>query len=51
MMEKMNGGGHFSGAALQRTNTTVEEITGELVDVIHAYEEEEGNENESNSAG
>ncbi|MBQ1305142.1 MAG: DHH family phosphoesterase [Erysipelotrichales bacterium] len=51
MMEKMNGGGHFSGAALQRTNTTVEQITGELVDVIHAYEEEEGNANEGNSVG
>jgi len=38
IMEAMNGGGHFTGAALQRTSTSVEELTNELVDILRDYE-------------
>ncbi|MDD6466738.1 MAG: DHH family phosphoesterase [Erysipelotrichaceae bacterium] len=37
IMEKMNGGGHFTAAALQRKQTTVEEIKEELLDTIDSY--------------
>lgn len=34
VMEKMNGGGHFAAAALERENTTVEEVYEELKKVL-----------------
>lgn len=53
LMERMDGGGHFSAAAMQRSDTTVMEIDTELKAVIDAYineqDEEEETENESNS--
>lgn len=50
IMEQMQGGGHFTAAALQRKDTTVEEITSELADTIRWYEEEAKKENESDHA-
>lgn len=44
IMEKMHGGGHFSAAALERADTTVEELTRELLEVLR---EELKNENHS----
>ena len=49
IMEAMNGGGHFSAAALQRKDITVEDLTKELIATIKKYQEEEEKENESNS--
>ena len=49
VMEKMHGGGHFSAAALQREDTTVEELKEELIRVIDEYEEEMRESNESNT--
>lgn len=51
IMEKMNGGGHFSAAALQRDNTTVEAVEVELMEQINEYIEDtkEDTNNESNS--
>lgn len=46
IMEAMNGGGHFSAAALLRENTTVESIEMELMKVIEDMLKEEV-ENES----
>lgn len=46
IMEKMHGGGHLTGAALQRKNTTVEALKEELIMQIEEYFKEvqdEGN--------
>lgn len=40
IMEKMNGGGHFSAAALERKNCTVSQIKEELCDVIREVYDE-----------
>lgn len=52
IMEKMNGGGHFNAAALQRKDTTVQQLNEELKMKIDEYNEEkkEEDQNESNSA-
>ncbi|TFG83495.1 MAG: DHH family phosphoesterase, partial [Erysipelotrichales bacterium] len=50
IVEKMNGGGHFSAAALQRENTTVDKLKEELEEVLKQYLEEEEHENESHTA-
>lgn len=47
IMEHMNGGGHFSAAALQRENATVSEIYDELIQTINKINEQEVVENES----
>ncbi len=47
LMEEMNGGGHFSAAALSRENASVEEIEAELIETIQKSKQEE-EENESN---
>ena len=47
LMEEMNGGGHFSAAALSRENASVEEIETELIETIQKSKQEE-EENESN---
>lgn len=49
LMEKMNGGGHFSAAALQRENETVQQVKEELMNTIDAYIKEEETTNESNT--
>ena len=49
IMEKMQGGGHFTAAALQRKETTVSAIEKELQETIDAYLKEESG-NESNTA-
>lgn len=51
IMEKMHGGGHFTMAALQRENSSVQEVYEELKHVIDAYEIENKEEttDESNS--
>lgn len=51
IMEKMNGGGHFSAAALQRENTSVSELEKELKIIIDSYMKEvkEDSDNESNT--
>ena len=49
IMEKMQGGGHFTAAALQRKETTVAAIEKELQETIDAYLKEESG-NESNTA-
>ena len=36
-MEKMSGGGHFTAAALQRDNTSVEQVLVELELVIEQW--------------
>ncbi len=41
IMEAMNGGGHFSAAAVQRDNTSVEELRNELLNKIQEYLQEE----------
>ena len=48
IMEHMQGGGHFTAAALQREHSDVKEIEQELIATIDAIEEE--HKNESNSA-
>jgi len=50
IMEQMHGGGHFTAAALQRKNTSVQEITIELESVIKSLIDEEREPNESNFA-
>lgn len=40
IMEKMNGGGHFSAAALERENTTVQEVAAELQSLLDQEEQE-----------
>jgi c-di-AMP phosphodiesterase-like protein len=37
IMEKMSGGGHFTAAALQRENSSVEEVFSELEMVIEQW--------------
>lgn len=49
IMEKMQGGGHFTAAALQRKETSVDAIEKELQETIDAYLKEESG-NESNTA-
>lgn len=52
IMENMNGGGHFTMAALQREHTSVHAVEEELKQVIDAYLEEnkEDDEDESDTA-
>lgn len=52
IMEKMQGGGHFTAAALQRENSSVQEIETELKAKIDEYisEQEEEIDNESYTA-
>ena len=50
ILEKMNGGGHFSQAGLQRSDTTVENIKNELIENIRLYFSEKERQNESNTA-
>lgn len=52
IMEKMDGGGHFSAAALQRKNSSVAALSKELLENIEEYIEENKEEknNESNPA-
>lgn len=40
IMERMNGGGHFTAAALQRDDMNIVEVETELKEVIDAYLEE-----------
>ena len=47
IMERMNGGGHLTQAALQRADCTVDDLNNELYDVLEEYVKE--NEHESNS--
>lgn len=49
IMEKMNGGGHFSAAALQRETSDLEAVNEELEATIQEYMERKDEENESNS--
>ena len=41
IMEAMHGGGHFSAAAVQRDNTSVEELKNELLNKIQEYLQED----------
>ena len=41
IMEKMDGGGHFTAAALQRTSSNVEVLENELNEVLEVYFKEE----------
>ena len=47
IMERMDGGGHFTAAALQRTASSVDELENELNSVLEIYFKEE-KPNESN---
>ena len=49
LMEKMGGGGHFTGAALQRKESSVKELEDELLDCLDVYIKEEKQAHESNS--
>ncbi len=49
IMEKMNGGGHFTAAGLQRSNTTVSEVLAELKAVLQHNVDEEDKNNENHS--
>lgn len=49
IMEKMNGGGHFTAAALQRENESVQGLTLELKKMIEEHFLEEEQTNESNT--
>ena len=49
IMEKMQGGGHMTAAATQRSRTTVDALKKELTEVLEQYFREEKNENESHS--
>lgn len=49
IMEKMNGGGHFAAAGLQRSNTTVSEVLAELKAVLQHNVDEEDKNNENHS--
>ena len=49
LMEKMGGGGHFTGAALQRKESTVKSLEDELMDCLEEYMKEEKHANESNT--
>ena len=37
----MNGGGHFSAAAVQKENTSVKDLKAELITMIQEYLKEE----------
>lgn len=49
IMEKMNGGGHFTAAGLQRSNTTVNEVLAELKAILKHDVDEEDKINENHS--
>lgn len=49
IMEKMKGGGHLTGAGVQRKEGTVEDLLQELESAIQEYFVEEEKENESHS--
>ena len=49
ILEQMRGGGHFSAAALQRKNSTVNEIYNELKNVLKDYFAHKEIKNESNT--
>lgn len=49
IMEKMNGGGHFTAAALQRENSSVDELYEELKKTVDEYLQEEEQQYESNT--
>ena len=49
ILEKLGGGGHFTAAGLQRTNTTVQAVNRELVAVLADYIEGES-ENENHTS-
>jgi c-di-AMP phosphodiesterase-like protein len=42
IIEKMHGNGHFTAAALQRENTTVEAVSNEMKTVIESWLDSEG---------
>ena len=48
IMEKMQGGGHMTAAAMQRPRTDIEEVRKELIDTIEEYFREV-HQNEGNS--
>jgi len=49
IMEKMNGGGHYTAAGLQRSNTTVNEVLAELQAILQHNVDEEDKNNENHS--
>jgi c-di-AMP phosphodiesterase-like protein len=49
IMEKMNGGGHFTAAGLQRSNTTVSDVLAELKAILKHDVDEEDKNNENHS--
>lgn len=49
IMEKMNGGGHFTAAGLQRSNTTVSDVLAELKTTLQESADEEDKNNENHS--
>jgi c-di-AMP phosphodiesterase-like protein len=49
IMEKMNGGGHYTAAGLQRSNTTVNEVLAELQAILQQNVDEEDKNNENHS--
>ena len=49
IMEAMQGGGHFSAAALQRESDDIASVNAELEATIEAYLTRKDEENESNS--
>jgi cyclic-di-AMP phosphodiesterase len=49
IMEKMNGGGHYTAAGLQRSNTTVNEVLAELQAILQQSVDEEDKNNENHS--
>lgn len=48
LMERMQGGGHFTAAALQREHMSVHELREELVETIDEYLKEEEDQHEGN---
>ena len=50
IMERMNGGGHFTAAALQREHSSVQELRSELIKTLDEYFKEV-KENESHHVG
>ena len=48
LMERMQGGGHFTAAALQREHMSVHELREELVKTIDEYLKEEEDQHEGN---
>lgn len=49
IMEKMNGGGHMTAAAVQRRNTSVAALEKELEMALGEYQKEEESDDEGNS--